>query len=401
MILFHGSPRPDLKVLTPMAGHKPHFLSVRPRVWATPDLKTAIIHSTDKRDSDIGSGTVNGVHYLEERRPGGLSTLDVPGHLYGVLNPKSFRPLIKEGRPSHREYFSEEAVPVVHILEIPNVLDLLRAIRMKIVPFGVKASYLSGRWDIPGAFDPIDIHNLQRAEFAAEVAARSVGPMVKKASKQAVDLINSLPDNFQTAHAKRIRTVMDKVGWSFGFEDALGEETLVHYAIEPYKILRPLTYEELLEHRSEKRGAEWAKKYVESRRRYEAKYRGVLKKQGLPQDPKKSFLYYTLLGKHLLEWAKEDYEHRIPLVREIIRETFFDVVGLPREAGRIPPPAQLIGEKGLERALELWEKYKNKLKKTKFMQMTIDPRIEVFTQKELTPVEIWKSGKRLSRHALP
>ncbi len=175
-------------------------------------------------------------------------------------------------------------------------------------------------------------------------------------------------------------------------------ETLVHYSHDPFKTLRPLTYEELVKDRIQGRWEnrpDMAKKYVESRKRYEGAFRSILKKAGLPYDPKRSFLYSTLLGKHLLEWAKGRYEHRVPLSPEVIRETFFDVVGLPREAGRIPPPKNLIGDKGLERALRLWKEYKDKLKITKYMGMTIFPRIEILTQKELTP-EIWKDGARVN-----
>ncbi len=181
---------------------------------------------------------------------------------------------------------------------------------------------------------------------------------------------------------------------------ALAEEILVHYAMQPYDEIRPLSYDELLKSRTRGRWShrpDLAKKYVDSRRRYEGAYRTALRRAGLPQDPQRSFAYLTVLGKHLIQWAGDDYEHRIPLVKEYMREAFFDVVGLPRAAGKIPPPADLLGKKGLDRALRLWKKYKAQMKPGKFMDMTIDPRIEVFTQKTLPVEEIWKSGQKLDK----
>ena len=141
MILFHGSPTGGQKVLQPTAGHKPRFMSTRPRVWATPDVRQAIIMSRRWTDDDINHGTVDGVHYIKEARPGGLRTLDGPGHVYGDLHPASFQPLIKKGLPRPSEYWSEKPVPVIHLLEVPNVLELLRAIRIRIVPYGGIGSF--------------------------------------------------------------------------------------------------------------------------------------------------------------------------------------------------------------------------------------------------------------------
>jgi tRNA A-37 threonylcarbamoyl transferase component Bud32 len=177
----------------------------------------------------------------------------------------------------------------------------------------------------------------------------------------------------------------------------LSGETLVHYSRDPFKTLRPLTYEELVKDRIQGRWEnqpDMAKKYVDERKVGEERYGEVLKKLGLPYDPKTSFLYYTFLGKHFLKWAKGRYEHRIPLTPEIIRETFFDVVGLPKEANKTPLPEALYGKKGLALALRLWKKYKSRLKPYRYMGMTIHPRVEIFTQKIMSP-EIWKDGTKV------
>lgn len=277
----------------------------------------AISFSRQWTDRELSHGTgLFGGLTMRELVPGALERLKGPGHIYLILDPRSFKridPVLRW------DFASKEAVPVMHLFEIKDVLTALIALGTKIVPLVPKMA-------------------------------------------------------------------------------GLGEETLVHYSRDPFKTLRPLTYEELVKDRTQGRWEDrpdMAKKYVEVRKRYEGAFRSVLKKAGLPYDPKRSFLYYTLLGKHFLEWAKGRYEHRIPLSPEVIRETFFDVVGLPGTAGRTPLPAGLYGEKGLKRALLLWEKYKDNLKAYKYMGMTIFPRVEILTQKEFTP-EIWKDDQRMS-----
>ena len=88
MILFHGSPLPDLKILKPLPGHRPKGMSRGPIIFATPDFRTAIMHSRQWIDRDLQFGTVNILKgprqtewLVEEARPGGLKLLDGPGYI--------------------------------------------------------------------------------------------------------------------------------------------------------------------------------------------------------------------------------------------------------------------------------------------------------------------------------
>ncbi len=146
MLLFHGSPEANLERLEPKIGKKPQHLSIKPRIFASPDLKTALVHSRDWTSEDLEFGTINLLsktkqtkHVIREARPGAFEVLKGCGHIYGILNPKPFRPVIKEGgEPSHREFVAETAVPIVHLIEVPNVLHACYFFRMCMYPYGEK-----------------------------------------------------------------------------------------------------------------------------------------------------------------------------------------------------------------------------------------------------------------------
>ena len=167
--------------------------------------------------------------------------------------------------------------------------------------------------------------------------------------------------------------------------------TIVHYSRDKYKLLRPLNYWELFRDRQKGRWKGKPKEafwYVAYRIQFEQGLREYLKLKGVVHDGKLSFLYATILGKEQFG-TPGDWRYEAPLTRERINRTFFDVVGLPKELDTDDLDL-LFGPRGLERALELWAANQATLIPTKFMKMTINPRIEIMTIDPIVPAKITK-----------
>jgi hypothetical protein len=167
--------------------------------------------------------------------------------------------------------------------------------------------------------------------------------------------------------------------------------TLVHFSVDKLKTIRPLTYWELFEDRQRGRWKGKPKEafwYIAYRIQFEQGLREFLKTKGIVHDSKLSFLYATILGRE--QFGKPGrWRHDVYLTPDRVNRSFFDVVGLPKEA-ETDDLNEMYGPRGLERALDLWAKYQAILKPTKFMKMTIHPRIEVMTIDPIVPFKITK-----------
>ncbi|HMP17196.1 MAG TPA: hypothetical protein PKD72_09255 [Gemmatales bacterium] len=84
-------------------------------------------------------------------------------------------------------------------------------------------------------------------------------------------------------------------------------------------------------------------------------------------------MYATLAGRE--QFGKPgDYKHEADLTPELVRQSFFDVVGDGKSYTG-------LGQAGLNRALNRWRKAREAgiLKPIEYMGMPIHPRIEVMT----------------------
>ena len=154
----------------------------------------------------------------------------------------------------------------------------------------------------------------------------------------------------------------------------------VHYARNKYDALRTLAYDELLKDRTNGRWEnkpELASKYVEDRKKTEQVYRDKLKAIGINVPDDQSFLYSTIPGREKFNPGKGYYQHNFNINDEDLKRTLFDVVGLPEKL--LHPDGPQIGQAGYDDAIARWDKHKKILGKTKYMGMTIRPRIEVIS----------------------
>jgi len=179
-------------------------------------------------------------------------------------------------------------------------------------------------------------------------------------------------------------------------KQAFETHTLVHYSGNKYDTLRPLSYEELLKHRTSGRWKdqpEQAKKYTEERRKFEKELHKRLAAKGITTNPDNSFLYATLLG-HENFGSSDQVKHEAPLTPDLIAQSFFDVVG----AGK---SYTALGQRGLSRALTRWQKAKDegKLMPYEYMGMTINPRIEVMTPAQIKPSLVTEPIPDLAKQA--
>lgn len=135
MILLHGSPDGDLKVLEPRS----YSPGEKPVICATPDWRMALPYARSWTNADfvLSSAGSNGKtkYLLEEKRRGAITLLRGPGHIYAVPDPTSFQPV----KPGSREYTSPTPAPVVHLIEIPNVLHACHFFGVEVRPFGSRA----------------------------------------------------------------------------------------------------------------------------------------------------------------------------------------------------------------------------------------------------------------------
>lgn len=171
---------------------------------------------------------------------------------------------------------------------------------------------------------------------------------------------------------------------------AADTETLVHYARQPYTVLRPLSYDELAVDRSRGRWANSPDKvqdYVRDRRWLESALRRRLRSVGVDHGRDLSFLYATLAGKERFG-GPDQYRHEAPLTDEVINRSFFDVVGDGRSR-------LTYGSKGLAQALKRWRlaEANGSLRETEYMGMPIRPRIEVITSAPVNPGRVIPPSK--------
>lgn len=179
-------------------------------------------------------------------------------------------------------------------------------------------------------------------------------------------------------------------------KQAVETHTLVHYSRDKHDTLRPLSYEELLKHRTRGRWKdqpEQAKKYTEERRKLEKELHKRLAAKGITTNPDNSFLYATLLG-HENFGDSDDVKHEAPLTPDLINQSFFDVVGTGKSY-------TAFGQRGLSRALTRWQKAKDegKLMPSEYMGMTIYPRIEIITPAQIKPSLVTESIPDLAKQA--
>lgn len=173
--------------------------------------------------------------------------------------------------------------------------------------------------------------------------------------------------------------------------------TLVHYSHDKLKLIRPLDYWELFQDRQRGR---WKGKqktafwYIVHRIQFEQPMHEFLKKEGIQYDDKMSFLYATILGREQFGHAGQ-FRYETPLTKERINRSFFDVVGLPSYLETYDLE-DLFGEAGFKHVMDLWAKHHLILKPTKFMKMTIKPRIEVITIDPFVPTRIVKVARDAS-----
>jgi hypothetical protein len=167
---------------------------------------------------------------------------------------------------------------------------------------------------------------------------------------------------------------------------------LVHYSREKHKVIRPLDYWELYRDRQSGRWKGKPKEafwYVAYRIQFEEGLREHLKKNGIEHNRRLSFVYATILGMEQFG-KKGSWRHDAPLDPQRVKRSFFDVVGLPKEA-ETDDLDEMYGPRGLERALDLWAKHQAILKVHKFMEMTIKPRIEVITMDPIRPAKVTRA----------
>lgn len=154
----------------------------------------------------------------------------------------------------------------------------------------------------------------------------------------------------------------------------------VHYARIKHDALRTLLYAELLKDRTNGRWEnkpELASKYVEDRKNTERVYRDKLKAIGVNVPDDQSFLYSTIPGREKFNPGKGYHTHNFNINDEDLKRTLFDVVGLPEKL--LHPDGPQIGQAGYDDAIARWDKHKKILGKSKYMGMTIRPRIEVIS----------------------
>jgi hypothetical protein len=154
----------------------------------------------------------------------------------------------------------------------------------------------------------------------------------------------------------------------------------VHYARIKHDALRTLLYAELLKDRTNGRWEnkpELASKYVEDRKETERVYREKLKAIGVNVPEDQSFLYSTIPGREKFNPGKGYYPHNFNINDEDLKRTLFDVVGLPDKL--LHPDGPQLGQAGYDDAIARWDKHKKILGKSKYMGMTINPRIEVIS----------------------
>jgi len=154
----------------------------------------------------------------------------------------------------------------------------------------------------------------------------------------------------------------------------------VHYARIKHDALRTLLYAELLKDRTNGRWEnkpELASKYVEGRKKTEQVYRDKLKAIGVNVPDDQSFLYSTIPGREKFNPGKGYYQHNFNINDEDLKRTLFDVVGLPDKL--LHPDGPQLGQAGYDDAIARWDKHKKILGKSKYMGMTINPRIEVIS----------------------
>ena len=124
--LFHGSQNGDLKILRPQ-GTRP--------VFASPDPVLALAFSRPWSDRELEFGWIGkGPWRFREMVPGALKLLEGPGHLYAIVDARSFvpRPLGKGLGPD--EWTSTKPAPVVKIATIDNVIAALVTAGVKMIP---------------------------------------------------------------------------------------------------------------------------------------------------------------------------------------------------------------------------------------------------------------------------
>lgn len=158
------------------------------------------------------------------------------------------------------------------------------------------------------------------------------------------------------------------------------QHMLVHYSRKRHDTLKPLTYEELLADRTTGRWADQpdkAREYVESRKATENKLRSRLKRKGILSDPSNSFLYATIGGKERFG-SPDQIKHEAPLSKDIIDNSFFDIVGTGKSRTS-------FGQKGLNSALKRWDAANKAglLNDSESMGMAIKPRIEIMTNRSI------------------
>ena len=154
----------------------------------------------------------------------------------------------------------------------------------------------------------------------------------------------------------------------------------VHYARIKHDALRTLLYAELLKDRTNGRWEnkpELASKYVEDRKNTERVYRDKLKAIGVNVPDDQSFLYSTIPGREEFNPGKGHHPHNFNINDEDLKRTLFDVVGLPDKL--LHPDGPQLGQAGYDDAIARWDKHKKILGKSKYMGMTIKPRIEVIS----------------------
>ena len=119
--LYHGSHKKH-PVLKPQNLHgDPDVASA---VFATPNKDVALMMASPWTDADLNQGSIDGVDYMREMRPGAFRVFDRPGYIHTVPED-SFKEL--KGRNPDYEVISEENVKAVKIKKIANVLKALKA----------------------------------------------------------------------------------------------------------------------------------------------------------------------------------------------------------------------------------------------------------------------------------
>lgn len=122
--LFHGSPEGNLRVLKPT-----HTLLTNGQPVVFAGKAWAAVASTAKwNDDDFDQGTINGVPYMEAKKPGAFSRYKDGGWIY-VVSPMDFE---WDSRLTRFEFISRKPVEVIWGIYVKNPVYTMKALGVEL-----------------------------------------------------------------------------------------------------------------------------------------------------------------------------------------------------------------------------------------------------------------------------